>query len=511
MTDGTIPAGATNTVQWRPTPGFWWVYAALALSMLLSALDQTIVATALPTVVGELGNVSLMAWVITAYTLASTISMPIYGKLGDLLGQRGVFLTALFLFIAGSALCGFSQDVLQLIAFRALQGLGGGGLMVLSQSILAELIPARDRPRYMAPLGGIFGIASVLGPLLGGVITDYWSWHWIFWINMPIAGIALAVSWWGLKLPKRSGSFSIDFGGIATMSVAVVCITLLTSWAGTQYAWTSPQIIGLALVSIGAALAFVLAEARAKDPIIPLELFQNRSFWVPTVLGIVAALGMFAAISYMPTYLQMVYGMSATESGYVILPMVAGIMLTSAISGFVISRTGHYRVFPMLGMAIIGLTLLLLSMVTSQSSIWLVVGYLGMLGIGLGCVLQVLVLIVQDNVPKSVLGTATSSNNFFREIGATMGIAIVGGLFTSRLAAGLAALDVSAVGALTSAQQLTPTLLATLPAEQRDAAIQAYAHGLMPIFAYLVPVFAAALLLSFLLPGSSSAKTNDPS
>lgn len=504
------PTGAAAAEQWRPTSSFWWVYVSLILSMLLAALDQTIVATALPTLVGQLGGVSLMAWVITAYTLALTISMPIYGKFGDLLGRRGVFIVALSLFVVGSALCGFSQNVGQLIAFRSVQGLGGGGLMVLSQSILAELIPARERPRYMAPLGAVFGIASVLGPLMGGYITDFWSWHWIFWINLPIGGIALAVSWFGLKLPKRSESFSIDFGGIAALWAATVSITMLTSWVGTQYAWMSPQIIGLAVLVVGSALAFVFIESRAKDPIIPLELFRSKNFTIPTLLGIVAALGMFACISYMPTYLQMVYGLSATQSGYGILPMVAGIMVTSLASGFVIERIGQYRVFPIVGMAIIGLTLLLLSMVTSQTNLWLVVAYLGLLGLGLGCVLQVLVLIVQDSVPKAMLGTATSSNNYFREIGATLGIAIVGSLFTTRLASGLASLDVSALTSIDSAEQLTPALVATLPAAQQAAVIEAYATALTPIFAYLVPVFVAALALSWFLPRSNSvsAKTS---
>lgn len=504
MTAGNERAGTSVADRWRPDRNFRWVYASLILSMLLAALDQTIVATALPTVVGELGNVSLMAWVITAYTLAVTISMPLYGKFGDLLGRRGVFIVALGLFIVGSGLCGLSQDVPQLIAFRALQGLGGGGLMVLSQSILAELIPARDRPRYMSPLGGIFGLASVIGPLIGGFITDHWSWHWIFWVNLPVGGVALAVTWWGLKLPARTDSFSIDFGGIAALWVVTVSITLLTGWAGTQYPWSSPQIIGLAVVVIAAGSAFVWIEARAKDPIIPLELFRNRNFTVPTVVGIVAALGMFACISYMPTYLQMVYGLSATESGYAILPMVGGIMVTSFVSGTVITRIGQYRLFPILGIATIGLTLLLLSLVTGQTSLWLVVLYLGLLGLGLGCVLQVLVLIVQDNVPKAVLGTATATNNFFREIGATLGIAIVGSLFTTRLTAGLASLDVSALAELTISERLTPGLVATLPAAQQAAVVEAYTTALTPIFAYLVPVFLAALLLSLLLPRSTA-------
>lgn len=505
MTAESDLAGATAADPWRPTNSFWWVYASLISAMLLASLDQTIVATALPTVVGELGNVSLMAWVITAYTLAVTISMPVYGKFGDLLGRRGVFIVALSLFIAGSALCGFSQNVSQLIAFRGMQGLGGGGLIVLSQAILAELIPAADRPRYMAPLGAIFGLASVLGPLMGGFITDHWSWHWIFWINLPIGGVALTVSWWGLKLPTRSDSFSIDFGGIAALWVATVSITLMTGWAGTQYAWTSPRIIGLAVIVIGAAAAFVFIEARAKDPIIPLELFRNKNFSIPTAVGIVAALGMFACISYMPTYLQMVYGLSATNSGYAILPIIAGTVLSSSVSGLVIARIGQYRIFPIIGMAAIGLALLLLSMATGQTGLWLIAVYLGLLGLGLGCVLQVLVLMVQDYVPKSVLGTATSANNFFREIGATLGIAIVGSLFTARLAAGLASLDLSGLHKIASAEQLTPALVATLPVVQQKAVVEAYAAALTPLFAYLVPVFLAGLLLSFLLPRSSPA------
>lgn len=505
------PAESVSQERWKPTASFWSVYISLIFAMLLSALDQTIVATALPTVVGQLGNISLMAWVITAYTLALTISMPIYGKFGDLVGRRGLFLIALALFVVGSALCGLSQSVGQLIAFRALQGLGGGGIVVLSQAILAELIPPLERPRYMAPLGGVFGIASVLGPLLGGFITDHWSWHWIFWINLPIGGLALAVSYFGLHLPRHRMTFTVDWQGIASMTIGVVAITLLTGWAGTVYAWTSPEILALATVTIASVLAFIYFERRAADPIIPLHLFAIPSFSIPTGLGIVAALGMFAAISYMPTYLQMVYDLSASESGYLVIPMVGGIMLTSSVSGTVISRTGHYRIFPLVGMATIGLALLLLSLVSSETSIWIIAAYLALMGLGLGCVLQVLVLIVQNAVPKAELGTATSANNFFREIGATLGIAAVGSLFTARLAAGLSQLDIGELDQIQSVEQITPELVASLPAELQSSVVAAYSTALTPLFGYLVPLFVVGTLLAWLLPKSGTTTPQEGS
>ncbi|NBR41112.1 MAG: MFS transporter, partial [Alphaproteobacteria bacterium] len=306
--------------KWIPPEGFKWIYASLLISMLLGALDQTIISTALPTMVGELNGVSYMAWVITAYILASTISMPIYGKLGDLMGRRAMMLSALSIFVAGSALGGFSQNVGQLIAFRGIQGLGGGGLMVLTQATMADLVPIRERSKYMAPIGMMFAIASITGPLIGGYLTDYVSWRWTFWINLPIGLTVIGICWKGLRLNKPAKDFTLDIGGIVSMIFAVSFLTLFFSWGGTTFAWTSAPIISLGILAILAALLFLYAENRAKDPIIPISLFHNATFNITTLLGLLVGIGMFSSIAYMPTYFQMVYGYSAIVSGYLMIP-----------------------------------------------------------------------------------------------------------------------------------------------------------------------------------------------
>lgn len=490
-----------QTDTWRAPSGFLWVYAALLVSMLISALDQTIVSTALPTIVGELGNVSLMSWVVAAYTLAATIGMPIYGKFGDMLGRKELFIGALSVFVVGSALCGLSQNVGQLIAFRALQGIGGGGLMVLSQAIIADVVPMRQRAKYLAPMGAVFGIASVLGPLIGGLLTDQAHWRWIFWINLPLGIAAIAAAVFLLHPAATRRTPSIDWLGITMMALAVTALTLFAGLGGTSYAWTSPIILGLGVLLVGAAAIFVVAESRARDPIIPVQFFSNSIFSIATVLGIFAALGMFAAISYMPTYLQMVHGLSATISGYVMLPMVIGILVTGTLAGSIISRVGRYRVFPIVGMAIIGVALLALSTVSTDQSVVLISAYLGLLGIGLGCVVQILVLIVQNATDPAEVGTATSANNFFREIGATIGIAAVGALFSNRLTTSLANLDLGSAGInIQSAESLTPAVVHALAEPMRSAVVDAYSNALMPVFTYLVPIFVAATVLALFLP-----------
>lgn len=506
--EAAVPVADTPRTTWRAPAGFVWVYTALLIGMLLSALDQTIVSTALPTIVGELGGISLMSWVITAYTLAMTISMPIYGKFGDLIGRRGLFLAALSIFVIASALCGISQTVEQLVVFRALQGVGGGGLMVLSQVIIADVVPMRERAKYTAPIGAIFGVASLLGPLLGGYMTDHAHWRWVFWINLPLGAAAVAAAFFLLRTPARQANLTVDWSGIATMAISATALTLLAGWGGTTYGWTSPTILGLAGAFIASAVAFIMVERKATDPIIPVHLFINPIFSVATGLGIVAAIGMFSALSYMPTYLQMVHGLSATASGYVTLPMVIGTILMGMLSGILVSRSGHYRMFPVAGMALIGLALFLLSTVTAEQSYWLICIYLGLLGIGLGCILQILVLIVQNATNPEEVGTATSANNFFREIGATLGIAIVGGLFGSRLASRLNDLDLANAGLeFESVESLTPAIVHSLPQTLQGPVVDAYAQALTPIFVYLVPLFVLATIVALFLPEKPLATT----
>ncbi|ASO20291.1 EmrB/QacA subfamily drug resistance transporter [Actinoalloteichus hoggarensis] len=502
------PSPAGGPAPDRPAQGFGWVYAALMVVMLLAALDQTIVATALPTIVGELDGVSAMAWVVTAYILAVTIAMPVYGKMGDLLGRRNLFLGAIILFVIGSALCGFAQNMGQLIAFRGLQGIGGGGLMIMSQAIIADLVPARQRAKFMAPMGAIFGVSAVVGPLLGGYFTDSSSWRWAFWINLPLGIAALVISWLGIRLPKRDNAVRVDFLGIGLMAIAVTCLTLFASWGGTRYDWASPQILGLAAGTVVAAGLFCLAERFAADPVIPLRLFRNGIFTVSTLLGLLVGLGMFAAISYIPTYLQMVYGASATESGLLVIPMVVGMLVSGIGSGFAISRTGRYKIFPIAGTAITTVALFLLSTLQIDDPVALVCLYLAVVGFGIGLVMQVLVLAVQNSVSPAEIGTATSSNNFFREIGATLGVSVVGSLFSSRLTAQLdQRLPQGAEIEVPHVESITPAIVAGLPAPLRDAFVTSYANALTPVFLYLVPVFLFGTVLALFLKEKPLAAT----
>nr|BFF22843.1 hypothetical protein GCM10025732_08080 [Glycomyces mayteni] len=361
MTTETLEPPAPGTGAKLPSH-FGWIYAALMVTMLLSALDQTIVSTALPTIVGELDGLSHMAWVTTAYILAATIGMPVYGKLGDLIGRRQLFLAGLAVFVLGSGLAGFAQDMPQLIAFRALQGLGGGGLMIVSQAIIADLVPVRQRAKFMGPMGAVFGLAAVAGPLLGGWITDNADWRWAFWINLPLGVAALAISAAAIKLPRKRVHVKFDYLGTALMAVAVTSLILVCTWGGTEYEWTSPQILWLGAVTVVAAVLFAVVERRAKEPLIPLRMVKNPVFSIATLIGMIAiGLGMFAVISYMPTYLQMVYGYSATESGLLLIPMVAGMMLTAVTSGSLVSKLGRYKGFVVAGMLVMPVGIWLMS------------------------------------------------------------------------------------------------------------------------------------------------------
>jgi len=481
--------------------GFIWIYAAVLVSMLLAALDQTIVSTALPTVVGELNGVSQMSWVVTGYTLAATIALPVYGKFGDVLGRKWLFVSALGVFLLGSALCGLSQTIGQLIAFRTLQGLGGGGLMVLSQAIIADVVPARERGRYLGPLGAVFGLASIVGPSIGGLLTDLAHWRWIFWINLPLGGLAVAAAVLFLNAPNERNELRVDRLGILAMAVAVTALTLVVGLGGTSLAWSSPRLLALAALCLVASAAFFWIETRAADPILPMRLFRSRTFVLATLCGIFAAIGMFAAITYVPTYVQVVYGLSATQSGYMLVPMVFAIAASGILSGWWISKTGQYRIFPILGMTLIVAGLFLLSTLSADGQVWLAAPYLAVLGLGLGCVLQILVLIVQNDAPPSEVGTATSANNFFREIGATLGITVVGVAFASRLGDGLTDRAITAADlGLESIDRTTPALVQALPEALRAGVVESYALALPPIYAIVGAVTIVGVLLALFLP-----------
>ncbi len=487
--------------KWKPPHGFKLIYASLLVSMLLAALHQTIAATALPTMVGELNGLPYMAWVITSYILASTISMPVYGKLGDLLGRRTMMLTALSIFVIGSTLGGFSRNMAELITCRAIQGLGGGGLIVLTQASMADLVPIRERSKYMAPLGMMFAIASVIGPLIGGFLTDYISWRWTFWINLPIGLAVIGICWKGLHLGIPDNPFTLDIAGIASMALAVTGITLLAGLGGSSYAWSSPLIIGLGLGTLCISILFIWVESKAADPVIPLNLFENMTFNITTSLGMILGIGMFASISYMPTFFQMVHGFSAIISGYLMIPMILGIIITVNLTGQLVARQGHYKRYPLIGTFICAIALSLMSTLTVESPVALVCFYLFMMGTGVGCIIQILILAVQNAVPFGVVGTATSANAFFREIGATLGIAVVGVLFAGRLTSTLEQrLGDNVELPIDEINSITPAILRMMPDEMRAIFVNTYTDALMPIFLYLVPVFICGIALAMILP-----------
>ncbi|MCC9177486.1 MFS transporter [Arthrobacter sp. zg-Y750] len=473
------------------------VLTGLLLSVLLAALDQTIVATALPTIVGDLNGLEHLSWVVTAYILAATIGLPIYGKLGDLFGRKSIFIFAIAVFLAGSVLSGLSQNMGQLIAFRALQGIGGGGLMIGAQAILGDLVSPRERGKYMGLIGAAFGLASVGGPLLGGWITDAWSWRWVFYINLPIGALALAVVIASLHLPKPEGRRpKLDYAGAGLLALASAALIMLTTWAGTTYAWSSPQILALAAVTLAAAGAFIPVERRAPEPILPLGLFRNRNFLLPVLVGISVGIAMFSTISYLPTFLQMVNRATATQSGLMMLPMMGGLLLTSIGTGQLISRTGRYKVYPVAGCAVIIAGLVLLSRISDTTPYGFTALGMLVMGMGIGMLMQNLVLIVQNSVPGRDMGAAISGANYFRQIGASFGIALFGSIFIHRLGNEMAAAPPGAGAAAGGdINSLSPAMLRSLPAPAQDFIAAAFGHALPPIFLLSVPIVAAALVL----------------
>ncbi|MFF5626893.1 MDR family MFS transporter [Microbacterium sp. NPDC012755] len=497
MTETTAPA----TSQESPAPALptdkrriLLVFAGLLVAMLLSSLDQTIFSTALPTIVGELHGVDHMLWVTTGYLVAATIMMPIYGKLGDLIGRKGLFIGALSVFLIGSIIGGAAQDMTWLIVGRTVQGIGGGGLMILSQAIIADVVPVRERSKYMGIMGAVFGISSVAGPLLGGWFTESVGWRWAFWINIPLGLVAIALAVVFLKLPKHNAKVRFDLLGTLTMAVAVTAIILVASWGGTEYEWNSPTIIWLLVIATVFAALFVLAEYKASEPIIPLALFKSRNFVLATAAGLFIGVAMFGALAYLPTYLQMATGVNATISGFMMLPMIAGLMFTAITTGFLASKTGRYKWMPIASMIVVATGLWLLSTMTVDTPLWVILAYLFVLGAGIGLCMQILVLIVQNSFPDTQVGTATASNNFFREIGASLGGAIVGALFTARLNDLLAErMPAGALGGDTNS--FTPAAVNALPDQNRDIIVGAYNDALTPVFAMLIPMLIAGLAL----------------
>ncbi|WP_040908738.1 MDR family MFS transporter [Streptomyces griseoflavus] len=475
---------------------------ALLLGLLLAALDQTIVATALPTIVSELGGLEHLSWVVTAYLLASTAATPLWGKLGDQYGRKRLFQTAIVIFLVGSALCGAAQDMSQLIAFRALQGLGGGGLIVLSMAIVGDLVPPRERGRYQGLFGAVFGATSVLGPLLGGLFTQHLNWRWVFYVNLPVGIVALAVIAAVLHIPRRRTKHLIDYLGTFLIASVATCLVLVASLGGTTWEWASPQIVGLALLGAVLAVAFVAVERRAAEPVLPLKLFRVRTFTLSAVISFIIGFAMFGAMTYLPTFLQVVHGITPTMSGVHMLPMVAGMLLSSTGSGQIVSRTGRWKVFPIAGTAVTTLGLLLLHQLDAHSSTAGMSAYFFVFGLGLGLVMQVLVLIVQNAVPYEDLGVATSGATFFRSIGASFGVAIFGTIFASRLGSELTAAFRGArlpPGVSADSLEADPRGIGALPPALRPTAIDAYATAITDVFLYAVPVALLGFALAWFL------------
>lgn len=475
---------------------------ALLLGMLLAALDQTIVSTALPTIVSDLGGMEHLSWVVTAYLLASTAATPLWGKLGDQYGRKRLFQTAIVIFLIGSALCGMAQNMPQLIAFRALQGLGGGGLMVLSMAIVGDLVPPRERGRYQGLFGAVFGATSVLGPLLGGLFTEHLSWRWVFYVNLPVGVVALTVIAVVLRIPRKSRKHVIDYLGTFLIAAVATCLVLVASLGGNTWAWGSPQIVGLAVLGVLLAVAFVGVERRAAEPVLPLKLFRVRTFTLSAVISFIVGFAMFGALTYLPTFLQVVHGVSPTMSGVHMLPMVLGLLVSSTVSGQIVSRTGRWKVFPVAGTGVTTLGLLLLHRLDENSSTWVMSVCFCVFGLGLGLVMQVLVLIVQNAVSYEDLGVATSGATFFRSIGASFGVAIFGTVFANRLGDKLAeALRGAQLppGVSVSGIEADSRGLAELPGSLRSEALRAYASSITDVFLYAAPVAFLGFVLAWFL------------
>ena len=473
------------------------VFVGLMTAMFLAALDQTIVATALPTIAGELGGLSQLSWVVTAYLLTSTVSVPLYGKISDLYGRKPLFQAAIVIFVAGSLVAGFAPSMGVLIGGRALQGVGAGGLLAMAQTIVGDIVAPRERGRYMGYFGAVFGLSSVIGPLLGGFFVDQLDWRWVFHINIPLGVLALVVTQRRLQMPRVRREHKVDYLGAALLTGSITALLLVLVSGGQAFAWTSTPILALGCIAVVGLVAFVAVERRSAEPLLPLDLFANRVFTVAGIMGVIVGMAMFGAIIFLPLFLQVVLGVSATSSGLLLIPLVAGLLTASITAGRLTTRWGRYKPFPVTGTAVLAVGLWLLSTMSAETSRLEVSVYMAVVGLGVGLVMQILILAAQNAVPVRHLGTATSAMQFFRSIGGALGVAVFGALLNTGLAQRIAGAGMVLPGGVRSLS--SPEAIAALPVEILAVVRTSLADTITWIFALSIPLALVAFALSWLL------------